>query len=107
MGSECLQSHILFNWGKHCWVLQNVHFIGLYECVCVCVCVCVCDLHKTMFSLLQSKFKEILCMSIFGNTCSYTQLFSLMTVSSTSYMEFDNFRTDRALGGQANQTFIF
>ena len=46
-------------------------------------------------------------MSILGNICFHTQLSSLMTVSKTSYMEFDSFSTDRALGGQANQTFIF
>lgn len=46
-------------------------------------------------------------MSIFGNACFPTQLSSLMAVSNASYMEFDNFTADKALGGQANQTFIF
>lgn len=46
-------------------------------------------------------------MSIFGNTPFHTQLSSLKAISNTSYMEFDDFTTDKALGGQANQTFLF
>lgn len=46
-------------------------------------------------------------MSIFGNTCFRTQLSSPMAIANASYMEFHDFTADKALGGQANQTFIF
>lgn len=57
----------------------------------MCLCVCLCALSKT----------------IFGNTCFHTPLSSLIAVSNSSYMGFDIFSTDRALGGQASGSQVW
>lgn len=64
------------------------------------------DLKKTMFSLFNPNFKEILCISIFETLAFTRRLSLLMTVSNTSCLEFDNFSTDRVLGAQATKSLF-
>lgn len=79
----------------------------LYRPVCVCVCVYVLET-KLCFSVFDlNKKTKNLGMSIFGNPCLHTQLLFLMAISNASYTEFDDFTADKALGGQANQSFYF